>query len=535
MAGTQSETSGRQAAPGIVTASEDLARHIVQQCLDVNISEFVVCAGSRNSPLVLEILNRQLAHWSFFEERSAGFFALGRARILSGESAFVAVVTTSGTAAVELFPAVVEAHYLGVPLVLVTADRPRSFRSSGAPQAIEQVNLFGAYVDHCWDIEDTTFQFPNSISGSVHLNVCFDEPLLSSTGMEPGHPAASPRDEVHSTSPVQVTETVVLTPPVLVLLGALDPAQRSGVRDLLAQWGAPIWADATSGLREAPDLRPWMLQSGERILQTVQPRTVLRIGGVPSLRFWRDLESHPEIEVVHLLHGRFSGLARPSRCLASHEWVSVTGKAETNLLERDRDSAQRLGQLFEGFPQSEPALFRQLSQVIPEDATLFLGNSLPIREWNLAATYESRSFQPWANRGANGIDGNLSTFFGIAAHSASAWGVFGDLTTLYDLAAPWILRDLQPGKRIVVVNNGGGRIFSRLPVLGAASREQKRVTENTHDLSFQAWAQMWDLTYYSYHGGSVSISNDENAVVEIQPDADQTAAFWEALPGIYSG
>ncbi|HEY0787911.1 MAG TPA: thiamine pyrophosphate-binding protein, partial [Thermoanaerobaculia bacterium] len=113
-------------------------------------SEVVVCGGSRNAPLIAALAARgDLRAWNFFEERSAAFFALGRARVTGNP---VAIVTTSGTAAAELLPAAVEAHYSGVPLILVTADRPERHRGSGAPQAIEQAGMFGPYVEKSIDL-----------------------------------------------------------------------------------------------------------------------------------------------------------------------------------------------------------------------------------------------------------------------------------------------------------------------------------------------------------------------------------------------
>ena len=114
----------------------------------------------------------------------------------------------------------------------------------------------------------------------------------------------------------------------------------------------------------------------------------------------------------------------------------------------------------------EPRWFQFLSEAIPAGAAVLLGNSLPIREWNHAAAFEDRGLRCFSCRGANGIDGALSTFFGLSDDDAESWAIVGDLTALYDLSAPWILNQLAPGKRrIVVINNGGGRIFSKLPAL----------------------------------------------------------------------
>jgi 2-succinyl-5-enolpyruvyl-6-hydroxy-3-cyclohexene-1-carboxylate synthase len=142
------------------------ARRLVQQVRDLGVTDFCVCAGSRNSPLIA-VLGSGGAHYSFVDERSAAFFALGRTK-LTGRPA--AVVTTSGTAVAELLPAVVEAHYSRLPLVLLTADRPARYRGTGAPQAIEQIGIFGPYA--ATTAGDWNRQRP------LHLNAEFDEPLI---------------------------------------------------------------------------------------------------------------------------------------------------------------------------------------------------------------------------------------------------------------------------------------------------------------------------------------------------------------------
>ncbi len=517
-----------------MSPSEKLAQTTIGRCLEIGVREFAVCAGSRNSPLVLEILRCEARVWPFFEERSAAFFALGRCRDLMAP---VAVVTTSGTAAAELFPALIEATYLRAPLLCITADRPKAFRNSGAPQAIEQAGIFCMYARDCWDVEDDDFDLSRWDGwGPAHLNICLDEPLVSATGA--GKPKTAgkrrkspPQASLQPPPPNPHPEPFIL--PDLVLLGALGRDDREPVRKLLAQLNVPILADATSCLREASELQPWMLRGGENVLKTHVPRRVLRIGGVPSCRFWRDLEDRPEIDVVSLLARGFSGLARKSQVLdelpeVKFERPGPDAETASPILEADRSREPRLTKLLDEFPLSEPSLIRALSRQIAPEASIFLGNSLPIREWNLAATFDGRGFEIRANRGANGIDGNLSTFLGLTADAAESWGVFGDLTALYDLAAPWILRDLpQAKRRFVVINNGGGRIFSRLPVLGNLPASTKRITENSHDLNLEHWAKMWRLGYRCLDGPDLPRRLPREVVLELRPDSGQTERFWQ--------
>ncbi|MEM7014005.1 MAG: thiamine pyrophosphate-binding protein, partial [Verrucomicrobiota bacterium] len=320
-----------------MTKSEELAEIVIDRCLEIGITEFVVCAGSRNSPLVLDILSLgdEVRVWSFFEERCAGFFALGRSRALEKP---VAIVTTSGTAAAELLPAVIEAHYQAVPILCITADRPKSFRGTGAPQAIEQLNLYGDYVVASWDIEadfivagydgagvfwDDGDRFHLwkdwNGGGPAHLNVCFDEPLLSSE-RTPRKRSGIRQNSVEWPKDVAADETLASSATIpaeglLVIVGALTPRQRLLVSKFLNNhWDVLVLADATSGLL-SPRPQNQFILGGERILKQWIPKAVLRIGGVPSFRFWRDLEYLPEIPVTSVLCGGFSGLSRSSEIL----------------------------------------------------------------------------------------------------------------------------------------------------------------------------------------------------------------------------
>ena len=180
MARTGTQAEHRQKNVGVLAMSNvRMAQEIVEQLNAVGVSEFCLCPGGRNSPfvVVLEKTNG-IQCTTHFEERSASFFALGR---IKNHGRPVAIVTTSGTAAAELLPATIEAYYSGLPLVLVTADRPRRDRGTGAPQAIEQVGLYTKYVTKEWDIANGEAldcsgwekNFP------CHLNVCFDEPLVA--------------------------------------------------------------------------------------------------------------------------------------------------------------------------------------------------------------------------------------------------------------------------------------------------------------------------------------------------------------------
>jgi 2-succinyl-5-enolpyruvyl-6-hydroxy-3-cyclohexene-1-carboxylate synthase len=177
-----------------------------------------------------------------------------------------------------------------------------------------------------------------------------------------------------------------------------------------------------------------------------------------------------------------------------------------------------LEELLKKYPLSEPALFRQLSLHL-KDKSVYLGNSLPVREWDLAADFNSRPQRMVANRGANGIDGQISTFLGWAKPNIENWCVIGDLTALYDLSAPWITTQLNNlNLKIVVINNKGGMIFKKM--FG------QDIFLNRHDIQFEAFAKLWNWDYSRWTEVPQQMKLSQQHVIELVPDEKQTDEFW---------
>jgi len=289
----------------------------------------------------------------------------------------------------------------------------------------------------------------------------------------------------------------------LILIGGLAERHRNHVREFCLQSNRAVYAEPLSGLREDTRLDPLLIRN-ERMLSRGNFERVIRIGNVPTLRFWRDLNSS-QTNVTHFSDLPFPGLIRGE----VHPIEDLTpGRAEARphieeFFESDRAKAQEFQRILDEEPQSELAMMRALSEQIPPGARVYLGNSLPIREWDLVATRQPKNFTIEANRGANGIDGQLSTFFGWC-RGDNNWCIIGDLTAIYDMNAPWIVPQLDAKFRIVVINNQGGKIFRRLPL------RRLELIENAHQLRFDAWGKMWNID-----------------VTELRPDADASRRAWE--------
>ncbi|MGB2090546.1 MAG: 2-succinyl-5-enolpyruvyl-6-hydroxy-3-cyclohexene-1-carboxylic-acid synthase [Akkermansiaceae bacterium] len=520
---------------------------VVGACVAAGIREYVVCAGARNLALVVALADHRdsgefgnITVYSHFEERAAGFFALGRSMQTGSPCA---VITTSGTAVAELLPAVIEAHYQRRPLVIISADRPMQYRGTGAPQSIDQAGIFGSHVEACEDIDwrdELTLFGGWSGSAPWHINLCLDE---CEAGGENG--SVMKRSKVRLGEINTPKENIDMRPALqcikdgwkglVVLLGGLDPEDREEVWHFLKALGAPVLADATSGLREL--LGALELVDGNRALTEKPPASVLRIGEVPAGRFWRDLENLPEVKVVSISRTGFAGLAREShlitgnisRCIRALGEVAELGDT-ADYLRSASSKRGRLTELLESLPESEPGMIRTLSVMATVGNSLYLGNSLPIREWSDFAQRDVPYECVRANRGANGIDGQISTWLGASAQEEGAWGVFGDLTALYDLAAPALLSQVEcRGRMLVVINNGGGKIFERLPVMKHLNSDVCELVTNSHGHGFEAWAAMWGMNYARVQGieDFEFEPSEKTTLIEIVPDSQQTAQFWE--------
>ena len=291
----------------------------------------------------------------------------------------------------------------------------------------------------------------------------------------------------------------------LVIIGGLAAKHRAFVRERVRN--APFYAEPLSGLREHSTIT-----AGERMIARGSFDGVVRIGNVPTLRFWRDLETM-DVPVVHYSDLPFTGLTRGEL----HPIDALPAIESDASFPGDGEMRARIEAILDDEPQSELAMIRALSRELPAHTRVYLGNSLPVREWDLVA--ERKPFECEANRGANGIDGQLSTFFGWCDPSRDNVCLIGDLTAIYDLGAPWIVPQLGHKRfRIVIINNGGGRIFSRVPSLQSMDASlRERIIENAHDVRFDHWAAMWNID-----------------VTELRPDAEASKRVWQRYDELWA-
>lgn len=529
----------------------NLAKLVLDFLHDSDVQSLVVCPGARNSPFV-EVLkgDHRFKFHRFFDERAAAFWALGQIQVGKKPAA---VITTSGTAVGELLPAVMEAHYSQLPLIVVTADRPARFRGTGAPQTAEQVNIFGPYVSHCLDIDAPSKLKAGNLRRPLHLNVCFDEPLPFGPS-EKVQPGSLGTNEIYIDGNESEFDSVTVARDsvyefvnthknqMVAIVGGLHSEDVPSVQKFLSTFQIPFYAEGPSHLREYHSLKPLQIQNIDFLLNRAQKSGwsisgVLRLGDIPTHRLWRDLESKTSLPVLSLSRKPFSGL--PSSKLVYTEnlfWLSeltaMMSMSSFNNFQKVNGLRDRnIEKILDRLQKSEPGLIRRISELVPLNSRVFLGNSLPIRQWDLAATWETKNIFCHGSRGLNGIDGQVSTFLGgVEFYPGPSWAIVGDLTALYDLQSLWAVSsnpEMAARFKLVIINNSGGRIFDRIFKCEDYS--------NAHNLNFEGWAKMWNLNYAlcdftkseTEKMKLSEVCSSSAHVIEVKPCPTETNRFWK--------
>ena len=491
-------------------------RAFVDELFRSGVRHFCVCPGSRSTPLALAIArHEEVRLWMHIDERSAAFFGLGIAKLLREP---VALLCTSGTAAANFLPAVVEAFYSNVPLVVLTADRPHELRDFGASQTIDQVRLYGGHVKWFVDLPEpeesaelvryvrviagrAAATAQSSPAGPVHLNWPFREPLVPIPGFEPMVPGERPGNRPY-TSVVQGLESpdadqleslskqIGSSERGLIVCGPQDdPAFPDSVVRLARAIGYPILADPLSGVRCGPhdltlvmDCYDSFLRNGA-LAERLSPEVVLRFGPIPtskpllqylqhhrscrqiavSAAGWHDpgqivsdqIGSVPRLFCDGLMAARAASSRVDRR---TSEWTEEW--RETDRLARATIST-RLAEIEEIF---EGKVIHLLAELLPDGAVLFAGNSMPVRDMDAFFPASNRDIRLMANRGAGGIDGVVSSALGASAVSAGPLVlVIGDLSFFHDSNGLLAAKQHDLDATVVLLNNDGGGIFSFLP------------------------------------------------------------------------
>ena len=485
----------------------------------------VVSPGSRSTPLTLACeRHSEITTWVQVDERSAAFFALGLA-IKSQQP--VILVCTSGSAVANWLPAVVEANYSQVPLILLSADRPEELQDCGSNQTIDQQHLFGSHVRafHALPepaeallnnqslqklIAKSLVQLQRPLRGPVHLNIPLHEPLLPVDGnlnetIDELTKAATRQDVIRSNPGtldddqvnLDVIMDIIQQGDGIIVVGRKQYTSTFAetLNQLAEQLGIPVLVDPLSNLRFGKHRKSNYILNYELFLTQIEqagrpdikPGWVIRFGQFPVsksiLKFLSDSTDAVNVVVGEntrwqdpirsakfLIKSSDEGfcqqlLKRKSASDVSRELINTYKKLDSIAAETIDSSIQLQENLFEGH------LISKLIEKLPENSFLFSSNSTAVRLLDMFTVlnqYSSKSISLFCNRGASGIDGNLSTYLGILADSRAAAGValLGDLAFFHDMNGLALCADLNArgcNGTIIIINNGGGHIFNYLP------------------------------------------------------------------------
>ncbi|WP_405149566.1 2-succinyl-5-enolpyruvyl-6-hydroxy-3-cyclohexene-1-carboxylic-acid synthase [Sphaerisporangium sp. NBC_01403] len=529
---------------------------LVDELVRCGLTDVVLAPGSRSAPLAIAVHgDSRLRLHVRVDERSASFLALGLARRSERP---VALVCTSGTAAANFHPAVIEAHESGVPLLVLTADRPPELRATGASQTIDQIKLYGSSVR--WFAEvGTPEERPGQVAywrslaarayqralgpgdpGPVHLNLAFREPLIpdgdTSWCESLDGDAGGPWVRARVAPPSAGLHVAPTRRGVLVVGDGAVNVRRYVAAAGMAGW--PVLSEPTGGARygdHAVSAYHFLLGTPE-FADAHRPDVVVTLGR-PSLS--RPLLSWLKRAGEHIVVtpdlSRWPDPTRSATQVAEAVEIAVAAGDDTWLRSwRAADSAAReaVDAVLDDSGMSEPRLARDLTEVLPNNTLLFCGSSMPIRDLDQAMR-PRRGLRLLANRGASGIDGLVSTAIGAAlAHNGPSYALLGDLTLLHDqnglILGP---REPRPDLCLVVINNDGGGIFSLLPQAGLPeSFERVFGTPHGVDLSYVAAATGTPHTLLSSIDDLPKAIRGEGVrIVEARTDREENARVHVAM------
>lgn len=562
---------------------------MIEELIRCGVTEFVLSPGSRCTPLTLAVAeNSNANHIIHFDERGAAFYALGQARAM-GEP--VVLICTSGTAAANYYPAIVEASMDMIPLIVLTADRPPELRATGANQSIDQVGMFGNYVRWQFDlpcpsveqspefilttIDQAVHRARSTPAGPVHLNCMFREPLappdemIDFTGYLKSIDNWMKRTAPYTTyTPVEIVpnedevESIATllneTECGLIVLGKLTHDESCAALELADKLGWPVLPDISSSVRlgtgGVAELVPYhdLLLLGD--MNECTPNTVLHIGGrltskrlMTFLRESTDLcyvhvDNHPfRLDPDHTVSHKVS--SDPiSFCLTASQMVQMDKALPPLCLWNIEQQARIDTVLSEELDKrrdaslTEPMVARVVSQEIVEDGALFVSSSMPIRDMNMFADPSGSNVPVACNRGASGIDGVVASACGFAsALSRPTTLVIGDLALLHDLNSLSLTRTLSKPLVVVAINNNGGGIFSFLPI-ACATELFEPLFGTPHGMNFEHAASMFGLNYVRPDNRASLVSAYKNAqqesnstIIEITTDRSHNAKIHQLL------
>ena len=512
--------------------SYNWCRALFHQFASDGVRHVAISPGSRSSLLSIAADSTEDLETSIhLDERAGSYFALGLAKATSKP---VVLICTSGTAAANYHPAVVEAFYSGVPLIIISADRPPELQNRGAPQTIDQIELYGNHVRGFFQsavpsestqenaialAAEALKQSLKPVPGPVHINCPFREPL------EPSDVPFVPFEadnlaEISRETDVSEFKKFLKHEKGLIVVGPMetDSSTRNQISELSNITGWPVIADPASSMRNGPHTKNCVLiSSGEHIFRSTwvkehKPDVIIQMGRMPTSKGYKLFLN--EVGCENIICADELGFFPDPENVATHKVaVSPNALAEslTQLAEKKKQtdwnkswsnaeivSSRIVRELINNSVFDEAATVLCLEEALPEESCIFVSNSMPIRDLDAFLPSSLKHLRVFANRGANGIDGVVSTAAGVSKGLAEVPAILftGDLAFLHDLSGFTALRRLRSNLTIVVVDNNGGGIFSFLPIAETEGVNFQKLFHTPHDLDMESVAGVIDAKVF---------------------------------------
>jgi 2-succinyl-5-enolpyruvyl-6-hydroxy-3-cyclohexene-1-carboxylate synthase len=534
----------------------------VDELTKVGVVDAVVSPGSRSTPLAYVMAEHpNMKVWMNIDERSAAFFALG---IAKEKKKPVVLLCTSGTAAANYFPAIVEARISRVPLIVLTADRPHELRDVGAPQAIDQIGLYGKHAK--WFVEmpvpehtEEMMRFVRNMAartaatamqnpaGVVHLNFPFREPLIPVFDeMENYFSSADSRvmiengySQLSQKKCEELAVTIQNAKKGIIVCGQIE---QDGFTEAILAFAEkvsfPILADPLSQLRCGLHDKSYLIDSydtflrNETVINELQPDLVIRFGAMPVSKHLTLFIKNSISEQIVIDGGL--GWREPTGTLDEMIYCDevIFCREMTKLVEVDNNAKQDKNEFLRKWKNitettsvelssniaqmdgHEGSIFSLLAKMLPSKCNLFVSNSMPIRDLDAFFSNTYKETKIHANRGANGIDGVVSTALGVSASSENpTFLIIGDLSFFHDMNGLLAARMHDLNLFVIVINNDGGGIFSFLPQ-STEVRQFEKLFGTPHGMEFSSVVGIYGGTYCAAETMNDFVDAFEDLVLE---------------------
>ncbi len=513
--------------------------NFIDELAKSGLAHAVISPGSRSTPLAMTVCEHPaIQEWIVVDERTAAYFALGMAKQTKMP---VALICTSGTAAANYFPALIEAYYNRVPLIVLTADRPHELRDIGAPQVIDQIKLFGEHVKWFHEMSQpestdemlayvrTTANRAIHIAksgnpGPVHINFPFRDPLVPNFSIEnlwgnnedhSYHQLYEGKKQIREEVFHQFNEKLITLEKGLIVCGPQeDEATAEAIAKLADRWQIPVLADPLSQLRAGKHDKDVLIENydsmfrDETLRNQLKPDFIIRFGAMPVSKYYDKFTSEHQ-DARHIVVEPYEGFRQPTKqpteiyyahpvdfingLLAITDWTGdqdwLTKWQQLNKKATNHIEQSNVDQLTEG------VAVRELIKAMPTDSLLYVGNSMAVRDLDTFFMRTDKQITLLANRGVSGIEGLISSALGAAATTTKRVTLLiGDLAFYHDLNGLLIGKQYELDLTILLMNNNGGGIFSFLPQANEPKYFEKLFGTPLH-IDFKHAITMYQGTY----------------------------------------